>query len=118
MIRAPMMACHGTSGIAAHVSRGSFDAASPICPMTASAPYWSTGSWSKAVRPRRTISSPTPIAARMSSRSLSTGRGMRSNRDGVGEDVIVLWAERGGFDEVDVNTEDVLELDQETGQLE
>jgi hypothetical protein len=43
---------------------------------------------------------------------------MRSHRNGVGEDVVVLRAERRGLDEVDADTEDVLELDQETGQFE
>ena len=58
-------------------------------------------------------------AQRMSSRSLSTGRRMPWSDSGrVGQDVLVSWTERGGFDDVDVDLEDLLEVQDEAGQVD
>lgn len=111
MTRAPMIAFHGTSGIEARTSSASLEAASPIWPTTASALYRSTGSSSKRALPRRTISSPTLIAARMSSRSLSTERRrIGSDRDGIREDISVLRSQGGCFDEVHAHAQNLLKL--------
>jgi hypothetical protein len=38
--------------------------------------------------------------------------------DGVGDDVVVLGTQRGGFDDVHPHAEDLLELDEQAGELE